>query len=481
MLFLTKLSVALALLPQTEITVRLVEPIPFEQSIWQGFVHRIEVSTENGVDTIPGIFTMAAPERQEDGRLLGLSCYGPRVKSAFLYDPQSHTTEMIGLDSRLTDFSSDYSMPAVSEDGRMIAYTAITDTSVRATLAMWPSGNILGSHSIPLSIVSSPMKNDATWVGSSVYQIYIGLSDGRQLRVGHYPREQISVDTLAQSRDLDLWVAPSPDDFDGMSEISRLGKHLAALDATNPASVAEGLDYIYQHFTQPVEDVIADSLYAIFSEFHKVVHSYVDKEFNELSNSRWGAFGRSSEGLDSAFFALRSAAEEAGFMTESMEGQTYLIVDSHFISSALNSYITPTMREYLRMLSREENQRMYDDGIVVVVRSEIARRLSEWDSFGIEHPDFIRKNNVELYFRSYLMTFLSDELFCGSGLRYGECEEGDVWTDVRESFEDYVSSYGATRSGVVVSEFLRVLEENGFSANWQLVRQFMQQHNLRMN
>jgi hypothetical protein len=93
-----------------------------------------------------------------------------------------------------------------------------------------------------------------------------------------------------------------------------------------------------------------------------------------------------------------------GFQVASSEGISYIKTDRDFIAQWFYSYVSPTMKDYLQQLNKENKEGFQEDAGLSIEAKQYAERLAWWDDFIRQNQSFILIQEAKEY-RKELLTF----------------------------------------------------------------------------
>ncbi|HYH15229.1 MAG TPA: hypothetical protein VD794_08415, partial [Flavisolibacter sp.] len=94
-----------------------------------------------------------------------------------------------------------------------------------------------------------------------------------------------------------------------------------------------------------------------------------------------------------------------GFQLASAEGMTYIKPDLDVINSWFQPYISPTFKEYLSQLNKENKEGFAVDAGITISPKQYVDRVIWWENFIKNNPSFIRLAEAKEK-RKHLLTFL---------------------------------------------------------------------------
>lgn len=156
------------------VRVALVDSVPFATEMHEGVLHRVEVRTPAGADTIADVLTHALPIVLADGRVLGFVWDGMDLREAFAYDPARRRIER-----RALPYEADrwFTTPAFSPDGRYLAYVAYGEGYGRGIVRRDTRGPIVvRTDSVPVPATDAAL-SFAQWRDAESFEIYLDVGE----------------------------------------------------------------------------------------------------------------------------------------------------------------------------------------------------------------------------------------------------------------------------------------------------------------
>ena len=181
--------------------------------------------------------------------------------------------------------------------------------------------------------------------------------------------------------------ATSPD----LGRLVQFSTFLKTLNFKKLDSGKKAWDYVNQNLSG-AQGTMADAAFILLERF--LFRMETEGEFYTMTEKiKWTDVEYSAIDEDkfdvNKYPATRQLAEN-GFRLEVGEGMVFPIVDWTKLSAAFATKVTPPMKNYLEETSKEQNDRMWDDGGIVIPLEEVADRAVWWEKFNRSNPYFVR-------------------------------------------------------------------------------------------
>ena len=199
-------------------------------------------------------------------------------------------------------------------------------------------------------------------------------------------------------------VANSTKSFDVLNEYKQFVSKLDTFDVETATIAAKKYQELFQN-----EDVaIKDEAFVIFNTHYEELH----KNLNELHEKDTTNFDplimldASGKGLpvSKKLREYNDRLKKNGFEVSSTEGISYIQQDRNFIAKYFYTYISPTMKEYLEQLNKENKEGFQEDAGLIIETKQYVNRLVWWDNFIKKNGGFISIDKAREN-RKYFLTF----------------------------------------------------------------------------
>jgi hypothetical protein len=156
------------------VRVALVDSVPYETEMHDGFLRRVEVRTAARVDTIPHVLTPLLPIVAPDGTVMGFDYQAADLVRAFAWDPARRSLRPIELPD---DADRWFTTPAFSPDGRHLAYVALREGFGRGMVRRGARGRVV-VRTDPVEIPATDAAiNFARWTDAQTFEIYLDVGE----------------------------------------------------------------------------------------------------------------------------------------------------------------------------------------------------------------------------------------------------------------------------------------------------------------
>jgi len=147
-----------------------------EKTLW-----RVEVRSDTAVDTIPELLTdrdvVAIPKVGVEG--FAFDTARGAIHQGFRYDPKKRTVKPIVL---AEDLVGPFAAPALSPDGRHVAYLAVADGKARVVVRLFPRGRIVADGP-PLAVPPGDVApGEPAWTSADSFTVLVDALPFRRVR-----------------------------------------------------------------------------------------------------------------------------------------------------------------------------------------------------------------------------------------------------------------------------------------------------------
>jgi hypothetical protein len=217
------------------------------------------------------------------------------------------------------------------------------------------------------------------------------------------------------------------------------------------------------------DPLTGDSLAALFrSRYSRVLSAIDDSLIDHESFMMW---------LDED--TLRQSAIErmlrpVGCTLLPSEGIYSIDADAHDVLENAGPHLTPAMRRFLELRAAEEAEGFSNDASLCISWNAVSDRVATWEAFIADNPSFLLLPEAsywhDLYLRVYLTGMDNAPVFT--------YEDDTLDPEVRKSYQRFTGRYSSLASARLVSDYLSLLEREGFS-HTEAVEGFLEARGIR--
>ncbi len=247
-------------------------------------------------------------------------------------------------------------------------------------------------------------------------------------------------------------------DIKSKDKVKDYNKFLSSLSSDNPESIIIATDKYFQLFSLKDNLEERDRAFLLFQKkYEKIIETLQDN------------LGGSTIGLNAYVFDKIKEDEykinEKRLTEKELYYKKYGIklnyiykaylpdVDYNYLIKEFNSFISPSMNEYLVFCLKESNKQIIDEGEVLVNWDELRNRLLYLEAFIKNNPKFAGKEDVQIHLDNYANYYMGSSLY-GDGNK--------IKTDAKQSFERFIKLNKNSKYYIQVLKQYNLLKKYNF-------------------
>ncbi|MFB0846051.1 hypothetical protein [Paenibacillus oleatilyticus] len=137
------------------------------------------------------------------------------------------------------------------------------------------------------------------------------------------------------------------------------------------------------------------------------------------------------------------------------EGDFYWKIDYEALKKAYASYASDDVKAYLAIRAAESNKTFFDDGRLLIGRSELADRILRAENYLTSYPSGHRRTEIKALYVDYMEQYIH-------GYRYDAIDESTMklLPAVKHSYEQLVKQHPDTKTAQIVQDYLEEINRN---------------------
>ncbi len=137
------------------------------------------------------------------------------------------------------------------------------------------------------------------------------------------------------------------------------------------------------------------------------------------------------------------------------ENGFYWKIDYEALKKAYASYLSDDLKAYLAIRAAESNKTFFDDGRLLIERSELADRILQAESYLTGYPSGHRRTEIQALYVDYMEQYIH-------GYRYDAVDERTMklLPSVKRSYEQLVKQHPDTKTAQIVRDYMEEINQN---------------------
>lgn len=177
------------------------------------------------------------------------------------------------------------------------------------------------------------------------------------------------------------------------------------LDSVDVTSTTKAVQQYTQSFTGQ-STLLCDSGFVVFQAFYDKLEQNLSNIHQNDTTNYEPLLSDNQASLSKKLKDYRKKMWINGFKISVSEGVTYIEQDRNFVAKNFYSLVTPTMREYLTELQKENSEGFALDGVITISPPQLVERNLWYEKFIAENPTFVFLQNCKDYQKAYFSYLL---------------------------------------------------------------------------
>jgi hypothetical protein len=157
--------------------------------------------------------------------------------------------------------------------------------------------------------------------------------------------------------------------------------------------------------------------------------------------------------------AIDLSLSKAGWLLRESEGMYYIGEAGGWYEEKFDAILTARYRDYLIIKTKEIQEGFAEDAGLLISWEQLRERISVWEQYLKNHPNFIESPEIENYLNLYIRTFLTGM----DNSRIYDFNNRQLRTDVKTAYEKYISDNKGSQYYNLVKDYYEMLKNNGFT------------------
>jgi hypothetical protein len=143
-----------------------------------------------------------------------------------------------------------------------------------------------------------------------------------------------------------------------------------------------------------------------------------------------------------------------GIKAKTSEGMIYFVEDNDFSLQKFAPYLGSDWKDFYT-IRKSENNELFDDGVLVITKEELRRRIIAWEEFLNSYPDFPESNEIKAKLNGYASAYLRSQ--------YDFSAEDDKFSaEGIKSFNNFLGQDKNSKFYPIVKSWSELLKENNY-------------------
>jgi hypothetical protein len=225
---------------------------------------------------------------------------------------------------------------------------------------------------------------------------------------------------------------------------------LPIIDSQKIASVVEAANDVIKSANTKNDKARDELMHEFRNYYYEALSSYNSN--NNVNNWQYPL-------ADSEKRTIDLSLSKAGWSLKESEGMYYIGESGGWFENTFELILTDTYRKYLIIRTKEIQEGFSEDAGLLISWEQLRERISLWEQFLKNHPNFIESSEIKDYLNLYVRTFLTGM----DNSRIHDFNNRTLRPDVKTAYEKYIRDNKDSEYYILVKDYYEMLKNNNFT------------------
>lgn len=143
-----------------------------------------------------------------------------------------------------------------------------------------------------------------------------------------------------------------------------------------------------------------------------------------------------------------------GIKAKTSEGIIYFVEDNDFSIQKIAPYLGKDWKDFYT-IRISENNKLFDDGALVITKEELRRRIIAWEEFLIKYPNFLENSAIKAKLNCYISAYLRSQYDFS-------VEDNKISPESIKSFNNFLKENKDSKFYPIVKKWNYLLKDNDY-------------------
>lgn len=243
--------------------------------------------------------------------------------------------------------------------------------------------------------------------------------------------------------------------------------YIHSLDSTKAESATQALNEFKRVFVGKSVG-LCDSAYIALQELIDTVELKLNDKLQD-DTTDYSAFYLNTK-IPKKLELAQKALQKDGFRFATSEGTVYIEQDRSYVTQNLLTFFSQPMQTYLLQIEKENREGFMEDAGIVISPRQHVDRISWYEKFIVENPDFLLLKNCKDYKKAYL-TYLMTGI--DNTYLYDYDEDMKLTPYFVQAYAYLLKTYPDSEAATLILPYKQAIEQKQKSVVEELLKKYV--------
>lgn len=251
-------------------------------------------------------------------------------------------------------------------------------------------------------------------------------------------------------------------------KISEFKAFVVKLDSSDMSSIPK-VTKRYKEIFKGQTPTLCDSGFVVFQLLYDSVEYHLNLKYQNDTTNYEPLFSADQSSITKDMKGFQKKLLLNGFKISASEGFSYIEQDRSFVAKNYYGLVTPSMKDYLIEIQRENKEGFAINGIISISPRQLVDRTVWYEKFIAAHPGFVFETNCKNYQKAYLTYLL-----CGyqNTSVYQSKESGQLSDFYLNAYNYLLSRYADSQTVQTITPYYDALKQKQTATAQSILKSF---------